>query len=209
MVSLNVLLLSTLSVLAMSVSAESGCRCGDAAYLTIPRVNLSINWSTREVPENRGRFPDVPDCSERVLANYTDAISQSVIYPASFDQNITSGVQNTVDIIKYGLQDCPDQKYFLFGYSQGATVVQKALNELGDESAAAVSSVIMVGNPYRIPGRLSNVDSNGRSDNRTIYGLFATHSLQSNDSIITYNENFDRSGKVSDICLENFVRYTF
>lgn len=139
---------------------------------------------------------------ERVLANNTGAVSQSVVYPAGFDQNVTSGVQGTVDIIKYGLQDCPDQKYFLFGYSQGATVVQEALNKLDDECAAAVSSVVMVGNPYRIPGRLSNVDSHGRPDNRTAYGLFAVQSLQSNDSIPTYNEGLDRRGKVSDICLE-------
>lgn len=41
MVYLNFLLLSTLSTLATLASAESGCRCGDAAYLAIPRVNLS------------------------------------------------------------------------------------------------------------------------------------------------------------------------
>jgi thioesterase domain-containing protein len=139
---------------------------------------------------------------ERVLANSTDAVSQSVVYPAGFDQNITSGVQDTVDIIKYGLKDCPDQKYFLFGYSQGATVVQEALNKLDNESASAVSGIVMVGNPYRIPGRVSNVDSQGRLDNRTTYGLFATQSMQSNSSVVTYNEAFERSGKVSDICLE-------
>lgn len=139
---------------------------------------------------------------ERVLANNTDVVSQSVVYPASFDQNVSSGVQNTVDIIKYGLQDCPDQKYFLFGYSQGATVIQEALNKLDNEAVAAVNGVVMVGNPYRIPGRLSNVDSHGRPDNRTAYGLFAAQLLGSNGSIPTYDENFDSSGKVSDICLE-------
>jgi thioesterase domain-containing protein len=139
---------------------------------------------------------------QNVLAKNLDAVSQSVVYPAGFDQNVTAGVQNVVDIIKYGLEDCPDQGYFLFGYSQGATVVQEALNELENASAAAVKSVVLVGNPYRIPGRLSNVDSQGRVDNRTAYGLFATQSLQSNGSIPTYSDIFDRSGKVQDICLE-------
>jgi hypothetical protein len=72
---------------------------------------------------------------------------------------------------------------------------------------AAVSSVVMVGNPYRTPGRLSNVDSQGHHDNRTAYGLFAAQSLQSNDSIPTFNEGLDRSGKVADICLEVSVSY--
>jgi predicted esterase len=139
---------------------------------------------------------------QRILANNTGAVSQSIIYPAGFDQNVTSGVQNVVEIIKYGLEDCPDQKYFLFGYSQGATIIQEGLGKLDSQSAAAVSGVVMAGNPYRIPGRLSSVDSHGHHDKRTTYGLFATQSLRSNHSIPTYNENLDRSGKVIDICLE-------
>lgn len=139
---------------------------------------------------------------ERVLSNSTAVVSQSVVYPAGFDQNVTSGVQNTVDMITYGLQDCPEQKYFLLGYSQGATVVQEALNKLDNASASAVNGVVLVGNPYRIPGRVSNADSQGNLDNRTTYGLFATQSMQSNSSVVTYNEAFDRSGRVSDICLE-------
>ncbi|KAF4461760.1 Family 5 carbohydrate esterase [Fusarium albosuccineum] len=142
---------------------------------------------------------------QRILANNTEARSQSVIYPAGFDQNVTSGVQNVIDIIKYGQKDCPNQKYFLFGYSQGATVVQKALNKLDNEALGAVNSVVLVGNPYRIPGRRSNLDNYGHLDNRTVYGLFAAHSLQSNGSIPTYNENLDRSGRVIDICLDNDI----
>lgn len=139
---------------------------------------------------------------ERILANNTGAVSQSVVYPAGFDQNVTAGVQNVADLIRYGLQDCPDQQYFLFGYSQGATVVLEALDKLDDNATAAVNSIVLVGNPYRIPGRLSNVDSHGRVDNRTAFGLFATQSMHSNSSIPTYNEDYDRSGKVRDICLE-------
>lgn len=85
-------------------------------------------------------------------------------------------------------------------------MVQTALNKLENESLTAVSSVVMVGNPYRIPGRLSNVDSQGRLDNRTTFGSFATKSVQANESVLTYNENLDRSGKVSDICLEVSAR---
>jgi hypothetical protein len=143
---------------------------------------------------------------QRVLESNVSAVSQSVEYPAGVDQNFTSGAQNVADTIYNGLQDCPDQKYFLLGYSQGASLVQEAFKKLDERSVAAINSVIMVGNPYRIPGRLSNVDSQGRHDNRTVYGLFATMALQSNDSILTYNEDLDRSGKVSDICLEVSTR---
>ncbi|WQF86464.1 Putative cutinase/acetylxylan esterase, alpha/Beta hydrolase [Colletotrichum destructivum] len=115
---------------------------------------------------------------ERILANGTGAVSQSITYPAGFDQNVTTG---------------------------GATVVLEALEKMEKASLAAVSGVVFVGNPYRIPGRRSNVDSQGRPDNRTAFGLFATHVMQANQSIPTYNEEFDQSGKVIDTCLENDV----
>ncbi|EXL98809.1 hypothetical protein FOIG_09531 [Fusarium odoratissimum NRRL 54006] len=68
-------------------------------------------------------MPEDLESRRRILANNTGAVSQAVVYPAGFDQNVTSGVKFVTDIIKYGLQDCLKQKYFLFGYSQGATVV--------------------------------------------------------------------------------------
>lgn len=143
---------------------------------------------------------------ERILANGTSAVSQSVVYPAGFDQNVTSGVQNVVDVVRLGLEDCPRQKYFLFGYSQGATVVLEALGKMDEMSTAAVSGVVMVGNPYRVPGRRSNVDREGRPDGRTAHGLFATHALQANQTVPAYSDELDASGKVSDICLDVSAR---
>ncbi|RFN46901.1 family 5 carbohydrate esterase [Fusarium flagelliforme] len=220
MVSPTFLFLSTLSGIVAVASADSGCRCGDSAYLAIPRVNLSTPeqlkpcaayklLDARGSGEPQGVSLMFQNTIERILANNTGAVSQAVIYPAGFDQNVTAGVNFVTNVIKYGLQDCPKQKYFLFGYSQGATVVQKALNELDDTSIAAVSSIVMVGNPYRMPGRFSNVDSQGHHDNRTANGLFTIQSLQSNDSIPTFNESLDRSGKVADICLENDIVCSF
>ena len=154
------------------------------------------------------------DVLSRLLSNDSSTISQSITYPAGFDQNVTSGVQETVSIIKSGLEQCPDQKYHLFGYSQGATLVQSALQELeGDKQAMnAIKNVVVVGNPYRIPGRKANVDSHGHRDNRTVYGLFATQALerQANASFPAFSTALDGSGKISDICLEvSFFKKTF
>ncbi|KAF6810636.1 family 5 carbohydrate esterase [Colletotrichum sojae] len=142
---------------------------------------------------------------ERILASGTGAVSQPVVYPAGFDQNVTSGAQNVVDVVGLGLGDCPGQKYFLFGYSQGATVVLEALVRMDEASAAAVAGVVMVGNPYRVPGRRSNVDREGRPDARAAYGLFAAQALRANRTVPTYSDELDRSGKVSDICLDNDI----
>ncbi|RAR11623.1 family 5 carbohydrate esterase [Stemphylium lycopersici] len=94
------------------------------------------------------------DVLSRLLSNSSSTVSESITYPAGFDQNVTSGVQETVSSIKSSLQQCPDQKFHLFGYSQGATLVQSSLQELeGDKKAMdAIRSVVVVGNPYRIPG---------------------------------------------------------
>jgi pimeloyl-ACP methyl ester carboxylesterase len=212
MVSLHILLLSTLSALA---SAKGGCRCGDASFLAIPRVNISTPQQVKPCAayklldargsgEPQGVSLMFQTAIDRLLAYNTDAAYQSIVYPAGFAQNTTSGVQNTLDIINYGLQDCPEQKYFLFGYSQGATVMQEALNELEGEVAASVESVVLVGNPYRTPGRRSNVDEYGNRDNRTVYGLFAEQERSGNKSasVLMYSEEFDQGGKVADICLE-------
>ncbi|PQE08530.1 cutinase 1 protein [Rutstroemia sp. NJR-2017a BBW] len=143
----------------------------------------------------------------RALANSSSlAVSQSILYPASPDQNVTSGVAYTLDVIKYGLQDCPAQKYFLFGYSQGATVMLEALGMMDNASAAAVASVVLVGNPYRMPGGRSNVDYEGRRDNRTAVGMFAAQVLAANGTVIPkVSDELDRSGKVKDICLQDDI----
>ncbi|KAH7374566.1 hypothetical protein B0T11DRAFT_292382 [Plectosphaerella cucumerina] len=117
------------------------------------------------------------------------AESYAVVYPAGFDQNVTSGVQNTLDIVKYGLENCPNQKYLLFGYSQGASVVLEALAKMFDAATAA-----------------SNGDNQGRPDTRPAFDLFATHAMQANHTnFLTYSSALDGSGKVSDICIESDI----
>ena len=106
------------------------------------------------------------------------------------------------DTIKLGLEDCPNQQFFLLGYSQGATVVLETLDKIDDRSSAAIAGVVLVGNPYRKPGRLSNVDEMNRHDNRTAFGTFAAQAMKTNDSIPAYSKELDQSGRVKDICLE-------
>ncbi|KAJ6787456.1 hypothetical protein PWT90_08730 [Aphanocladium album] len=138
----------------------------------------------------------------RTLTNYTDATSHSVVYPAALDQNITSGSNYLVRHIHSGLGKCPDQRYLLFGYSQGASLVLDGLEKLGAKATEAVASVILVGNPFRVPGRLSNVNRQGHYDNRTAYGRFAQQAQKTNRSIPMLSDTLDRSGRVQDICLD-------
>lgn len=149
--------------------------------------------------EPQGVSASFQSAIQRLIENNTQVVSHSVLYPASFDQNVTLGVRDVVEQIRNGTRECPGQKYFLFGYSQGATVMLQALEEVDAERVAAV---VLVGNPYRLPGRLSNIDRDGRSDNRTAVGTFAVEAKQTNATIPVIADDLDRSGKVKDICLD-------
>ncbi|KAF9870194.1 hypothetical protein CkaCkLH20_12280 [Colletotrichum karsti] len=211
MVSLRLSLFSALSALALQVSsATSGCRCGDRNFLAFPRINLTSSEPSqcaaykmidaRGTMEPQGVSASFQSAIQRLIENNTQVVSHSVLYPAGFDQNVTLGVQDVVEQVQNGARACPEQKYFLFGYSQGATVMLQALEKLDAERVAAV---VLVGNPYRLPGRLSNVDGERRSDNRTAVGTFAVEAKKTNASIPVIADDLDRSGKVKDICLDN------
>lgn len=139
---------------------------------------------------------------QRILVSSTNVTSHSVIYPAALDQNTTSGSDYIARLIHSGLQDCPNQKYLLFGYSQGATVVLQGLEKLRARAADAIVSVVLVGNPFRIPGKLSDINRQGSYDNRTAYGRFAAQAQGTNDSVPVLSAALDQSGRAKDICLD-------
>ena len=105
------------------------------------------------------------------LAGVSGGITYYPIYPAFFNQTFLIGSQHTVEYINNGTQNCPDQKYAILGYSQGASVTMGALMNLTDTSSAAykaIEAVLVIGNPYHIPNELANVDQFG-GKNTTIY----------------------------------------
>ncbi|KAF4904632.1 hypothetical protein CGCVW01_v012999 [Colletotrichum viniferum] len=121
--------------------AQGSCRWGDPSFLAIRRDNISSaqpvqNCTPYKILDARGSGePQGVSLSfqiaiERMIASITEITTESIIYPASFDQNVSVGVQNTVDTIRRSLQDCPNQKYSLLGYSQGATVVLDRLQTI-------------------------------------------------------------------------------
>ena len=139
---------------------------------------------------------------QSILAKVPDGVSLPVEYPAGVDQNTTSGQEFIIDTINQGLQKCPNQTYALFGYSQGATLILRTLEELSSEAINSVSSVILVGNPYRVPDKLSNVNGTGQAGNDATVGLFVASATANNESIPQLSDKLDQSGKVLDYCLE-------
>lgn len=67
-----------------------------------------------------------------------------------------SGVQQGADdvVAQLGAQAdvCPDQRFALSGYSQGAMVIVSALEDIPADVAERVAAVVLFGNPYRARG---------------------------------------------------------
>lgn len=78
----------------------------------------------------------------------------------------------------------------------------RALSQLSDEAASAIGSVILVGNPYRLPGKTSNVNGTGQPGNDDNVGLFVNNATANNESIPQLSSDLDKSRKVLDYCLE-------
>lgn len=84
------------------------------------------------------------------------------------------------------------------------------LNALAKVDASAlesIKSVILVGNPYRIPGKKSNVNAAAQHDKKASVGMFAEPAIASNSTIPQLAMEVDNSGKVLDYCIEVSIRY--
>ena len=138
----------------------------------------------------------------RVLANQTSGLSQPIEYPAGPLQNTTSGQEYLLNAIETGVKACPDQKYVILGYSQGASLILEASHRFSKDALNSIKAIVLVGNPYRIPGKNSNVNSLALPDKRGNIGLFTTQALSTGAEIPQFPTDLDASGKVLDYCLE-------
>ena len=107
-----------------------------------------------------------------------------------------------VETITKGISLCPDQKYALFGYSQGATLMLKALGKLDTSALESVKSIILARNPYHILGKISNVEATAQHDEKPSVGVFAEYTVSSNSTTPPLSAEVDHSGKVLDYRLE-------
>ncbi|RAH59499.1 cutinase-domain-containing protein [Aspergillus piperis CBS 112811] len=77
---------------------------------------------------------------------------QGVNYPADWEGNVSlgsSGGPTMASYVKEALQQCPNTKVVLGGYSQGSMVVHYAANQL---SADQLSGAVLFGDPLKMEG---------------------------------------------------------
>lgn len=87
-----------------------------------------------------------------------------LVYPASWDfSSPGTGITNLLSFISTAVASCPQQKYALLGYSQGAMVAGFALANITPGSPAynAIKGVLLVGNPGHKPNRIQDFDETG------------------------------------------------
>ena len=72
-------------------------------------------------------------------------------YPADIDGfqegGSPTGSQNMAKLIGQTMQQCPDTKLCVSGYSQGAQVAHKSANIISQEQADYINSVVLFGDP--------------------------------------------------------------
>ncbi|KAJ3050575.1 hypothetical protein HK097_008421 [Rhizophlyctis rosea] len=103
-----------------------------------------------------------PQSGSRGMAPIFSAITRSVsplnanvynvVYPASmnFATGPSTGAADVLKRIQSQSTKCPNQKFVLAGYSQGAMVITQSLSKI-TSYADRVAAVIMFGNPYYQP----------------------------------------------------------
>lgn len=99
--------------------------------------------------------------------------------------------------MKTTLEQCPNHKFALLGYSQGATATTEVLTRtVGDDAIFnAVSAVVLVGNPRHGKDLLSNYDTNGGKSTANGTGLLS--------ALPPIPPRWDQSRKCLDICAFN------
>jgi len=85
---------------------------------------------------------------EAVHALYPQATGHAVNYPASFAVNSkTLGTEAVLKHLQEQSAKCPQQKFSLVGYSQGADVMHGAAVKLPATLLPAVTSIVLFGDP--------------------------------------------------------------
>ncbi|KAA8643933.1 hypothetical protein EYZ11_006410 [Aspergillus tanneri] len=101
-------------------------------------------------PGNMGTVvgPDLAKQLTKLTKNKVNV--QGVDYPVSAENDASLGAaggRKMASLVEDALQQCPDTKVVLGGYSQGTTVVHNAANKL---SKGQVAAAVLFGDPYQM-----------------------------------------------------------
>ncbi|KAJ3497448.1 hypothetical protein NLG97_g1889 [Lecanicillium saksenae] len=153
----------------------AGLATSVAAALAARGCNDYVLISARGTSEPQGPSFGFRGMIKQTLSSVPGGVEYDVVYPGIFDPTQQTTLIGAKDIEKHvnnGFKACPDQKYALLGYSQGATVVLEAFQKLAaTEAGDQIKAVVLIGNPYQVRNQRSTVDQNGESFTRDFDGI--------------------------------------
>lgn len=153
--------------------------------------------STRGTNEPQGPSAGFVGMISQTLTAIPGGIEYDTVYLAGSDTQ-SQGAADIIQYINNGLIACPEQKYALLGYSQGATSTAEALNFFNDTSSAgfnAIRAALVIGNPTHVPNQPANFDQNGGRATYGNTGALAGFSRYAKIAPVWY-----ATTKVHDIC---------
>ena len=155
--------------------------------------------SARGTGEAQGPSQGFVGMISETLAALPNGVEYDAVYPAASDlTQITTyfGANDIKNYINNGYKSCPNQKYAVMGYSQGATVVLEAAQNLsGTAPYEQLKAILTIGNPYQVKNQASTVDQNGGSVTRPFDGI-----LLALDGVIQLNPQLAQDGRALNIC---------
>lgn len=185
---------------AAGAAAGSGAAAGGAADAAgCSAVHIIATRASTEQP-GAGIIGSLVDA---VKSASTQSVSTDTTdYPATL-QNYTNseaqGVTALKQLVETQVQQCPNQKLVLMGYSQGAQVSADALAggggrlgggsaPIGADAADNVAAVILMGDPSFVPGESFNAGTSTRA------GLFPRSDAQSLDAFADRTQSYCDTG---------------
>ena len=185
--------------LSLALAALPLFTCAAPVIETRQDCSKYVLIDTRGTNEAQGPSVAFVGMRNQTLTTVPGGTAYNTVYPAGQDTEGLGGA----DIVRYinaGLIACPQQKYALLGYSQGAVAVAIALANYTTGSAGynAIAAALVVGNPTKIANKDVDIDQNGGTTTKQYTGVYTNDPNRAK-----IPENWYQSGKLLDICYQD------
>ncbi|QDS72370.1 hypothetical protein FKW77_008324 [Venturia effusa] len=126
-------------------------------------VLVARGTSEPNYKEGNGKFGVV--VGDPLIGNLTKKFPTARGYPVQYpaDMNIIPGIRaGTTDVLnrlESQSKACPDQKFALVGYSQGASLMHNAAPQIPEETQKKIVALVMYGDPTLRNGGAAGVNS--------------------------------------------------
>ncbi|KAJ3051083.1 hypothetical protein HK097_007946 [Rhizophlyctis rosea] len=138
------------SIPTLPPSGTGGTQVGTS---TCPSIEIIAARGTTESQTNPTGMRPIFNEISRQISPFNQNV-YNVVYPASFNFGTgpSVGAADVISRLRSQSARCPNQKYVLAGYSQGAMVIVTALRDSGISAYdGKIAAIILFGNPYYDP----------------------------------------------------------